>query len=366
MCRSPTPRGSAIVAAPLRIRARSDRRLLDILGPSQPLTAIAKRIGGRSRNHAPSTASRCFCHRAPSQCSASRDHAAPRRGARRVARRHHAGGHAFGHHGFVVLMLGFAFLWQSRLSAKPPHRGYGAQPHRHRAQPRPLRVVGLGPRARPRLLVAFDVRHSGSQPQDKLLGFGEVSALVHPDDVAALRTRDPARRCQGSFDRPRLPHAPCGWQLGVAARALRTGASGRESGAHLIGIAVDITEQKTLASTRSKPTAAARRHRNDLRSLRGVGRAEPAGAVQLEIPGAARSARRGDRGRHPIRGSRRGRAQAGRALQVSSEGQLPGARTFEAQLDDGRWLQISEQRTKDGGYVSVGTDITSSSSTKKS
>src|SRR6202030_4054938 len=43
---------------------------------------------------------------------------------------------------------------------------------------------------------------------------------------------------------------------------------------------------------------------------------------------------------------------------VTSEGQLPGARTFEAQLDDGRWLHISERRTKDGGYVSVGTDIT--------
>ena len=32
--------------------------------------------------------------------------------------------------------------------------------------------------------------------------------------------------------------------------------------------------------------------------------------------------------------------------------------TVEAQLDDGRWLQINERRTKDGGFVSVGTDIT--------
>src|SRR5207249_5091475 len=38
--------------------------------------------------------------------------------------------------------------------------------------------------------------------------------------------------------------------------------------------------------------------------------------------------------------------------------QSRGARTFEAQLDDGSWLHISERRTKDGGYVSVGTDIT--------
>ncbi len=35
-----------------------------------------------------------------------------------------------------------------------------------------------------------------------------------------------------------------------------------------------------------------------------------------------------------------------------------GARTYEAQLADGRWLQVNERRTKDGGYVSVGTDIT--------
>jgi two-component system cell cycle sensor histidine kinase PleC len=45
--------------------------------------------------------------------------------------------------------------------------------------------------------------------------------------------------------------------------------------------------------------------------------------------------------------------------QLSNEGRaIPGARTFEAQIEDGRWLQINERRTKDGGFVSVGTDIT--------
>ncbi|MCV6574619.1 MAG: ATP-binding protein [Cohaesibacter sp.] len=34
------------------------------------------------------------------------------------------------------------------------------------------------------------------------------------------------------------------------------------------------------------------------------------------------------------------------------------ARLYKAQLADGRWLQISERRTSDGGFVSVGTDIT--------
>ena len=52
---------------------------------------------------------------------------------------------------------------------------------------------------------------------------------------------------------------------------------------------------------------------------------------------------------------------------VSSEGLVnpnePGAgqedaKTYEARLADGRWLQVNERRTRDGGFVSVGTDIT--------
>src|SRR5208283_2060206 len=34
------------------------------------------------------------------------------------------------------------------------------------------------------------------------------------------------------------------------------------------------------------------------------------------------------------------------------------ARAYEARLPDGRWLQVNERRTRDGGFVSVGTDIT--------
>ena len=49
--------------------------------------------------------------------------------------------------GFVVLILGFAFHWQST---------------RARAQPWPLRSVGLGPLPRPDLLVAIDVHLAGA------------------------------------------------------------------------------------------------------------------------------------------------------------------------------------------------------------
>jgi two-component system cell cycle sensor histidine kinase PleC len=36
----------------------------------------------------------------------------------------------------------------------------------------------------------------------------------------------------------------------------------------------------------------------------------------------------------------------------------PGSGTYEISLAGGRWLQVNERRTRDGGFVSVGTDIT--------
>ena len=55
----------------------------------------------------------------------------------------------------------------------------------------------------------------------------------------------------------------------------------------------------------------------------------------------------------------RGPQAAGPVARWSPSGRPEeGARTFELQLEDGRWLQINERRTKDGGFVSVGTDIT--------
>ena len=49
-----------------------------------------------------------------------------------------------------------------------------------------------------------------------------------------------------------------------------------------------------------------------------------------------------------------------RETMVDSLESAPGAtsKTYEAHLADGRWLQVNERRTRDGGYVSVGTDIT--------
>ena len=133
-----------------------------------------------------------------------------------------------------------------------------------------------------------------------------------------------------------------------------------DGGPHLIGIAVDITEQKTLVE---RTVEADLRLRDAIETIPEAfvlwDAREPARAVQLEFPGAAQSARRGDR--RPARPTNpwsRPGASRSCARRSPARARRPGARTFEAQLDDGRWLHISERRTKDGGYVSVGTDIT--------
>ena len=133
-----------------------------------------------------------------------------------------------------------------------------------------------------------------------------------------------------------------------------------EPGMHVIGIAVDITEQKNLAE---RTVAADIRLRDAIetiseafvvwdadnrlvlcnskfQSLHSLPDDAVAAGVPYETIVAA--------GSQPVV-----------RTQLTGEGRHDkGGLTFEAQLDDGRWLQISERRTKDGGFVSVGTDIT--------
>src|SRR5690606_8711059 len=86
----------------------------------------------------------------------------------------------------------------------------------------------------------------GLEPRDELLTFGEVNALVHPDDIklyeVAARLADAQTT---SVDHAfRMRHANGQW-LWLRARCELVRQEG-EPGMHLIGIAVDITEQKHL------------------------------------------------------------------------------------------------------------------------
>src|SRR5262245_46820703 len=202
-------------------------------------------------------------------------------------------------------------------------------------------------------ILGLDTKHD-------LLTFGDVNALVHPDDVRLYElAAELADATTTTIDHAfRMRHAAGHW-VWLRARCELVRQAG-EPGLHLIGIAVDITEQKTLVE---QSVAADSRLRDaietipeafvlwdagnrlvlcnsNLQTLYYLPEEAIASGVPYEEVVAA--------GRQHVMRTR-----------VADGPELPGARTFEAQLDDGQWLHISERRTKDGGYVSVGTDITS-------
>jgi two-component system cell cycle sensor histidine kinase PleC len=199
----------------------------------------------------------------------------------------------------------------------------------------------------------------GLEPRDALLGYGEVGRLLHPDDGDLLKLVEQMFSAgETAVDRMfRMRHADGRWVW------LRARAELVESGSttpHLIGIAVDITEQMRLVE-RSKTADIRLRdaietvseafvlwdsenrlvmYNSKYQQLHGI----PDTALVPGTPYAEVIAA----GRKPLVRS-----------QVIDDGKPEdGARSFELQLEDGRWLQINERRTKDGGFVSVGTDIT--------
>jgi two-component system, cell cycle sensor histidine kinase PleC len=263
--------------------------------------------------------------------------------------------------GFVVLILGFAFHWQAT-------RAREADLIHDTVRSRIDTALNLGrcglwdwDLARGRVFWShsmFDIL--GLPKKDDLLTFGEVNALVHADDINLyeLATQLAEDRVH-SFDHEfRMRHANGRW-LWLRARCELAQQDG-SSDLHLIGIAVDITEQKSLME---KTVAADLRLRDAIETIPEAfvlwdadsrlvlcnsnfqqlhhlpDRAVVAGTPYEAIVGT---------GRRPVI----------RTTIPSEDNLPPGARTFEARLEDGRWMHISERLTKDGGYVSVGTDIT--------
>ena len=200
----------------------------------------------------------------------------------------------------------------------------------------------------------------GMAPGDDYLSCGDVNELIHPQD-GDLNTIAETIASSGSnvIDHTfRLRNGAGEW-VWVRARAEIVLDEGRQS-AHLVGIAVDITDQKALAE---RSATADLRLRDAIETVSEAfvlwdadnqlvmcnskfqrlhnlpGEAVTPGLPYHEVMSLAT----------PL--LVRAQVPLGERPQV-------GARTYEARLADGRWLQINERRTKDGGYVSVGTDIT--------
>ncbi len=194
------------------------------------------------------------------------------------------------------------------------------------------------------------------------LRFDEVNALIHPADggLDALARGLSSGHAAGDHVF-RMRGASGGW---IWLRA-KTEMVGIGADLRVVGIALDITDTMILEERSAKADMRLRDAIETVSEAFVVWDAEnrlvmcnskfqrfhnlPPEAVVVGTTYAAVM----ERGTPPLIHS-----QVTLGQPTPGDAQPLGARTFEAQLADGRWLQINERRTKDGGYVSVGTDIT--------
>ena len=263
--------------------------------------------------------------------------------------------------GFVLLILGFAFYWQA-MRAREADLIYDTVRSRiDTALNRGRCGLWDWDLARGRIFWShsmFDIL--GLETQDDLLTFGEVSKLVHPSDIQLYElAAQLAEAKTSSIDRAfRMLHANGSW-VWLRARCELVRQPG-EPGLHLIGIAVDISEQRRLVE---KTVAADLRLRDAIETI-------PEAFVLWDAENRLVLCNSNFQELHDLPDTAiapgtsfdevvsAGRKRVLRTRILSEGHPVAGARTLEAQLDGGHWLHISERRTKDGGYVSVGTDIT--------
>lgn len=197
----------------------------------------------------------------------------------------------------------------------------------------------------------------GMPPREDYLSFGDAARLMHPDDdgiyqVARAIAKGEARQIDQVF---RMRHAD-GHYVWLRARAqlIRMG-SGRT---HMIGIAMDVTEQHRLAQRYQEADqrlAVAIECTSETfvlwdkadRLVMCNAHYQQAYGLPDEVlvPGTERLVVLAAAARPVI------------ARRIADNGAANGAQTTEVQLADERWLQVNERRTRDGGLVSVGTDI---------
>ena len=199
----------------------------------------------------------------------------------------------------------------------------------------------------------------GLQPRDEIIGFAEVAEMVHPDDVdlyvLACRVLEQNLTQVEQIFRMRNTEGEWLWIR------LKVEIAGNDSSRpRLVGIAEDITEQRILEQAS---------YQKDMRLHDAIENLPEAFVLwddqkrlvmcnskyqqlhQLDpdwlSPGMPYDAV-----------MKRANSPKVSSQQVRGLDEDESTRTLEAQLEDGRWLQINERHTKDGGFVSVGTDIT--------
>ncbi|MCL7999312.1 ATP-binding protein [Brucella sp. 21LCYQ03] len=196
----------------------------------------------------------------------------------------------------------------------------------------------------------------GYEAQDAVLAFGDVSAIINPEDGDLYSIAEQAAAGDISHvDRVfRMRHADGSW-VWMRVRA----EIAAENELHLVGIAFDVSEQHRFAQQTAEADMRIREaieniseafvlwDANNRLVMANSKFSEYAGLPVWTLkPGVPRN--EVDAHTRPFSFERR----------MANEHNRAGGQTFERQLSDGRWLQVNERRTQDGGLVSIATDIT--------
>ncbi len=199
----------------------------------------------------------------------------------------------------------------------------------------------------------------GLEADGERLTFGDVAARIHPldaklDDLAENLLSGQTRVFDHEF---RMRHENGTWVWLRARAALTTGNTANEP--HLVGIVFDISRQKAL----DKQNADAEVRLKD--AIENISEAFVLWDTDSKL--VLCNSKYQQFHSLPARACEPGTPYdvvASSAREPLVKQYVPGemndrsgARSIEVQLADGRWLQINERRTKDGGFVSVGTDI---------
>jgi two-component system, cell cycle sensor histidine kinase PleC len=203
----------------------------------------------------------------------------------------------------------------------------------------------------------FDIL--GLTAESNRLTFGDVSTRIHPDDARLDDLAEALLTGQAKvFDHEfRMRHENGSWVWLRARAALAPGESAATP--HLVGIVFDISRQKQLDKLNAEAEV---RLKDAIENISEAfvlwdtdSKLVLCNSKYQQFHSLPLSACEPGTPYHSI---------ASAALEPIVKQYVPGeindrsgARSVEVQLADGRWLQINERRTRDGGFVSVGTDI---------
>jgi two-component system cell cycle sensor histidine kinase PleC len=200
----------------------------------------------------------------------------------------------------------------------------------------------------------------GLPERERMLARAAIEALVHPEDHSPLSLVEGVDLAAGEVDHVfRMRHEALGWRWFHMRAALVV--EGPRCRGRLLGIVMDVTEEREAVAIHAR--AEARLHD----AIESISEAFVLWDEnnRLVLCNSKYRSFHGIVETHDVRGTRyddlMSKTHEPRLL-IEIERQpdcTAHSRAYEAQFDDGRWLLISERPTSAGGYVSVGTDITS-------